>query len=390
MSSNLSIRFIHPEANDRGREPLEEVLAHGSHKLAFACAFMTDAGYAIISPYLVDRINKPGSFSVISIQDPTSYKALKDMFSKYPDNSYVHLGTIFDHYEVGNYFGLMHSKLFLASDGTTTKVFCGSHNLTASALLGFNMEAATLIEGPADDPFFKDVEAHLEDCKSKSSNTLPEPADLDKRIIIEVEVDDPFKFINDMERGHFIKFLPKGTKDQPKLKPSSKFTILLFKKGTLKQGKPAPIADAYINGITTAQNLGRKNPLQGVDATFSSIKFTITETQADIFDLEEGNVGAEDAQSAVLKPTKWGTCDHLYLQRMPDREIDVKNLIGSIISNAKNGLPVDSIDKFMRAPEPTIDEDIKTYFKENPSIIDSLLSRKRYWISRWKHNIRDY
>jgi hypothetical protein len=26
MSSNLSIRFIHPDANGRGREPLEELL----------------------------------------------------------------------------------------------------------------------------------------------------------------------------------------------------------------------------------------------------------------------------------------------------------------------------------------------------------------------------
>jgi hypothetical protein len=43
MSSNLNIRFIHPDANGRGREPLEEVLAHGTQKLAFACAFMTDA-----------------------------------------------------------------------------------------------------------------------------------------------------------------------------------------------------------------------------------------------------------------------------------------------------------------------------------------------------------
>jgi len=389
MSSNLRIRFIHPNANGRGREPLEEVLAHGSKKLAFACAFITDAGYAIISPYLVNRINKPGSFGVISIQDPTSYKALKDMFLKYPKNTYVHLGTIFDHYEVGNYFGLMHSKLFLGSDGITTKVFCGSHNLTASALLGFNMEAATLTEGPANDPFFIEVEAHLEDCKSKSSDTLPEPADLDNRLIIEVEVDDPLEFIQQLKRGYFIKFLPKGTKDQPKLKPTSKFTICLFKKGTLKPNEPAPFADACINGITTAQNLGRKNPLQGVDASFSSIKFTITETQEDIFELCNGNTGAEDALSAVLKPTKWGPCDHVYFQRKPNREIDIKNLLDSIIRNAKNDLNSDSDFQIKRAPEPAIDEDLKIYFKENPSVIDSLLSRRRYWISRWKRKSKD-
>jgi len=33
MSSNLSIRFIHPDANGRGREPLEEVLAHKEKKV---------------------------------------------------------------------------------------------------------------------------------------------------------------------------------------------------------------------------------------------------------------------------------------------------------------------------------------------------------------------
>ena len=32
MSSNLSVRFIHPDSNGRG--PLEEVRAHGTHKLA--------------------------------------------------------------------------------------------------------------------------------------------------------------------------------------------------------------------------------------------------------------------------------------------------------------------------------------------------------------------
>jgi len=383
MSSNLSIRFIHPDANGRGREPLEEVLALGSQKLAFACAFMTDAGYAIISPYLVDRINKPGSFGVISIQQPTSYDALEDMFLKYPDNSYVHLGTIFDHYEVGNYVGLMHSKLFLASDGTTTKVFCGSHNLTASALLGFNMEAATLIEGPSNDPFFRDVEAHLEDCKSKSSNILPEQNNSqDSRIIIEIEVDDPIAFIENMKRRHFIKFLPKGTKDQPKLTPNFKFTILLFYRGTLKQDKPAPIAIAYINGTTTALNLGRKSPQQGVDADFSNIHHTITEPTAGIFQMNDGKVGAEDALSAVLKPTSWGTGDCIYLQRKPDSETEVKeaaDLISDGVDNTEN--------QISRTTEPTIDEDLIIFLKRRPSIIDSLLSKKRYWISRWKRNI---
>ena len=390
MSSNLKIRFIHPNANGRGREPLEEVLAHGSKKLAFACAFMTDAGYAIISPYLVDRINKPGSFGVISIQQPTSYVALKDMFSKYPENTYSHLGTIFNHFEVGNYIGLMHSKLFFASDGKTAKVFCGSHNLTGSALQGFNIEAAILIEGPSDDPFFADVEAHLEDCKSKSTNILPKRNNSQKdRLIIEIEVEDPLGFINQIRTTSFIKFLPHGTKDQPELTPDAIFTILLFKNGRLKKNEPAPLADAFINGTTTGLNLGKNSPQQGVDAEFSNIGFTITEPTLGIFEMNKGNVGTEDALSAVLKTTKTGIGDCMYLKRKPETETEVIAVIKDIIVKGQNSLVSDSNNKITRTPEPKIDQDLKLFFKQRPSVIDTLLSRERYWISRWKRKIKD-
>ena len=386
MSSNLSIRFIHPDANGRGREPLEEVLAHGTHKLAFACAFMTDAGYAIVSPYL-HQINKPGSFGVISIQQPTSYNALKDMFKNYPSSSYVHLGTIYDHFEVGNYVGLMHSKLFLASDGTTTKVFCGSHNLTANALLGFNIEAATLIEGPSDHPFFSDVSAHLDDCKSKSSKTLPKRDNSQgRRLIIEIEVDDPKAFIKKMEKRHFMKFSPKGTKDQPDLTPGFQFTVLLFKPGTLRPDQPAPRADGYINGTTTSLNLGPDSPEQGVEADFDGIHHTIHEPKSGVFVIEDGNLAHEDALSAALKPTTWGLGGGLYLQRKPANEAEIV-----MADNAANDLDDSGqgvFDMVKRPDEPTIDKDMKSFLKKRAGVIDSLLSRKRYWISRWKRRIR--
>lgn len=387
MSSNLNIRFIHPDANHKGREPLAEVLAHGSKKLAFACAFMTDAGYKIITPYL-HYINKHGSFGVISIQQPTSYKALKNMFESYPNNTYVHLGTIFQYYETANSSGLMHSKLFLASDGKTTKVFCGSHNLTGSALQGLNMEAATLIEGPSDHLFFKDVEVHLEDCKSKSSKSLPKREGSESRIIIEIEVDDALNFISKIRRGQFIKFLPQGTKDQPKLTPTYKFTILLFKIGTLKPDQPSPLADAYINGTTTALNLGKRNPLQGVDASFSDIHYTITESTPGIFEINQGNLGAEDALSAVFKTTLSDAGSYIYLVEKPNSEDEVLQVTKAINVKLDKKFTESTGYEIKRAPEPKIDDDIRAYFKETPSVIDSLLSRKRYWISRWKRNIR--
>lgn len=388
MSSNLSIRFIHPDANDRGRESLEEVLAHGTEKLAFACAFMTDAGYEIISPHLA-LIDKPGSFAVVSIQQPTSRKALEDLFVKHPGNTFVHLGTIFDYFEAGSYVGLMHSKLFLASDGKTTKVFCGSHNLTASALLGFNLEAATIIEGPADDPFFVDVETHLNDCREKSTGILPEPdAAQDKRLIIELEVDDPEDFTNKFTRLHFIKFSPKGTKDQPALTPNFLFTILLFKRGTLYPEKPAPVAIAFINGMVTALNLGPNSPQKGVNAVFDKIHHTITENPPGCFVLTSGNLPTDEPMSAALKPKSWGIGGGIYLLRAPNSEIEV---IASCncIKDIDESMTARNSDHYMRRPkEPEIDDDIKAYFRRRPDIIDSLVSRNRYWISRWKRRIR--
>ena len=47
----------------------------------------------------------------------------------------------------------------------------------------------------------------------------------------------------------------------------------------------------------------------------------------------------------------------------------------------------DSDHQMRRPKEPKIDDDIKAYFKRRPDIIDSLVSRKRYWISRWKRRI---
>ena len=207
--------------------------------------------------------------------------------------------------------------------------------------------------------------------------------------IIEIEVEDPLGFINQIRTKSFIKFLPQGTKDQPELTPDSIFTILLFKNGRLKKNEPAPLADAFINGTTTGLNLGKNSPQQGVDAEFSNIDFTITEPTLGIFEMNKGNVGTEDALSAVLKTTKTGIGDCMYLKRKPETETEVIAVIKDIIIKGQNSLVSDSNNKITRTPEPKIDQDLKLFFKQRPSVIDTLLSRERYWISRWKRKIKD-
>ncbi|WP_159351039.1 phospholipase D family protein [Roseomonas harenae] len=59
---------------------------------------------------------------------------------------------------------MLHSKIyyFEMPDGTAA-AFVGSHNLTGFALRGRNGEAAVLLEGPASDPGFADIRAHIEE-----------------------------------------------------------------------------------------------------------------------------------------------------------------------------------------------------------------------------------
>jgi hypothetical protein len=60
--------------------------------------------------------------------------------------------------------------------------------------------------------------------------------------------------------------------------------------------------------------------------------------------------------------------------------------------NASNDLEDDGqglFDMIKRPAEPIIDKDMKSFLKKRAGVIDSLLSRKRYWISRWKRRIRN-
>ncbi|MFC0389661.1 phospholipase D family protein [Muricoccus vinaceus] len=59
---------------------------------------------------------------------------------------------------------MLHSKIyyFEMPDGTAA-AFVGSHNLTGFALRGRNGEAAVLLEGPASEPSFADIRAHIEE-----------------------------------------------------------------------------------------------------------------------------------------------------------------------------------------------------------------------------------
>ena len=104
--------------------------------------------------------------------------------------------------------------------------------------------------------------------------------------------------------------------------------------------------------------------------------------------MNEGNLPEQDALSAVLKPQSWGVGAGIYLKRKPDSESHAK-LAGAALQKLTTPDTTEApIHSVRRTREPKIDEDMKPFLKERPDIIESLLSRKRYWISRWKRRIR--
>jgi len=391
MSTDLNITLVDAEPYYSARRKLCEVLDHGTKKLAFACAFLTEPGLASIIRH-TRNLELPDSFAVFSFEEPTSPQSLAKLFKKYPQNIYVHYGTYLREYEPQFPRGIMHSKLFFASDGVTAKVWCGSHNLTGNALHRKNIEAATLVEGPCDHPYFKDVEKHLEGCKKRAKNELRERISGTDVVtfVVEMEHDDIDGLLSSLKKDTFIKFKPLGDKDQPKLQPNRDYAIRLYKPGKLKAGAPASKAYATIRGKITALNLNKKNPARGTKAKFAKITHTVIETNEDRFEIVPGNVKISTMVDAVLRISDFGKEKKLYLSRAPrtDREV---NCCLDICENVTNeGKDTDELihEYLMEIDDSRADSDVSGYFKTRTDADFILIGKGRFWTSKWSTRLK--
>lgn len=391
MSNELNVTLIDAQPYFSARKKLCEVLDHGTKKLAFACAFLTEPGLASIIRH-TRNLELPDSFAVFSFEEPSSPQSLAKIFKKYPQNIYVHYGTYLREYEPQFPRGIMHSKLFFASDGVTAKVWCGSHNLTGNALHKKNIEAATLIEGPCDHPYFKDVETHLDGCKHRARNELrPRISGTDAvTFVVEMEYDDIDGLLGALKKDTFIKFKPQGTKDQPRLQPNRDYVIRLYKPGRLKAGAPASKAYATIRGKITALNLNKKNPARGTKAKFAKITHTVVETRDDRFEIVPGNFKKSTMVDAVLRISEFGKEKKLYLSRSPRTSREV-NCCLSICTDATNDGP-DKNDlirqSLMDIDESRADSDVSAYFKTRTDADFILIGKGRFWTSKWSTRLK--
>ena len=391
MSNELNVTLIDAQPYFSARKKLCEVLDHGTKKLAFACAFLTEPGLASIIKR-TQNLELPESFAVFSFEEPTSHQSLAKLFKKYPQNIYVHYGTYLREYEPQFPRGIMHSKLFFASDGVTTKVWCGSHNLTGNALHSKNIEAATLVEGPCDHPYFKDVEEHLEGCKTRARNELRERISGTDTVtfVVEMEHDDIDGLLKSLKKDTFIKFKPQGTKDQPRLQPNRDYAIRLYKPGKLKAGVPASKAYATIRGKITALNLNKKNPAKGTKAKFAKITHTVVETRDDRFEIVPGNFKKSTMVDAVLRISDFGKEKKLFLSRSPrtNREVDCCLDICSDSIEAKQDKDELTRESLMDIDESRADSDVSAYFKTRTDADFILIGKGRFWTSKWSTKLK--
>ncbi len=379
-TQDLQVTFIHGNPKQRARPDLERVLRHGTKRLCLACCFATKAGLKVLRPFL-KLLDRPGSFAVFSCEYPTDLTVLGKWLESHPGHIFIHYGKHFRRAESFNTRELMHSKLFYASDGVTAKVWCGSHNLTGSALQGRNIEAATIVEGPEHHPYFQAVLAHLEDCRSRAHEEIREEPDGTSAsdYVLELELDDPEEFVKSAVAGKFLQFSPANDRKQDRLTPGMGFFIHLHRRGALKVGKPIPPPAFRIEGRTTGTNLNPNHLVRGTKATFNDIVFTIIEKSDGIHVVETGPKDIDGPISAAIRII--GEVREP-LRLLPAKPSDAAEL--EVMTRLCDTAGIATLDELYTEEESKIDADLADEFKDTRLEARLPYLRKRLWIAKWK------
>ncbi|MDQ3816083.1 MAG: hypothetical protein M3362_00135 [Acidobacteriota bacterium] len=290
----MKISFISRDPRERALIPLSTVLAHGTDQLAIACAFLTAGGAESVKPY-ASLLTNDDSFIVVSAAPPTDMKALATLDKLAPGRVYIHLGALTP-YEKKVGRGLMHSKVFYARNGGNCKAWIGSHNLTASAMLSVNCEAAITVEGPSEDGCFQDILAHLITCRDEAvpfnSYQPPDPPPSEDTLIIHAESSETIP-----APPWFVHLTPADTRLDPVMRLAGNVWLYLYAPGALAPGYPTVAPVAAFSGTITAVNYTQHHPRRGISASWSSADYVIAEDSAGVFHF--GKPG-----SSTLSPTQ--------------------------------------------------------------------------------------
>jgi len=156
-------------------------MAHGTDGVRLAVCFFLKAGFQILQNH-TRALAHPESFVVVSIDFPTDLDSLNDLHHLIPGRVFIHLGWVTPEEKKAGGSALMHSKVCLTRSANVRRLWVGSHNLTASAMGGANIEAALVYDAPNEDSIIADAEQHLRECRDTAEPYDPNRLDEYKQI----------------------------------------------------------------------------------------------------------------------------------------------------------------------------------------------------------------
>jgi hypothetical protein len=261
----MEVHFWHAEPNKSAMTEITQRLEYGADQIAIASAYCTRPGVDFLLRFEKQLHKDNGSFVVVAKDYPTDLCELDRLHQK-TESVYVHLGYR-GHKEKRNNPPLMHSKVFFTRSGDDCWLWTGSHNLTATAMLGLNCEAAVTVKGTWKDSIFKDALAHLEQCRDQATPYDPSMCDekQPKFLLVHAEA----KTNIDVPSWVHVCF-PDNEHDRI-VKPKIRVVLFLYKPDTLQlKGMPdRERAHSAYEGVITGSGLAEHNPdLEGRTANY--------------------------------------------------------------------------------------------------------------------------
>lgn len=172
----MNVQFHNRNGHADATVALNDLLQSGTVDVRAAVCFITLPGAVFLRRHAA-RLSQNDGFFVASIDPPTNLDAMLALHRAAPGRIYIHLGgTTPEEVRAGR--SLMHSKVLLATDNGSCRLWVGSHNMTANAILGGNIEAGLEVTAASDDQIVRDALQHLETCRATAE--LCDPSQMER------------------------------------------------------------------------------------------------------------------------------------------------------------------------------------------------------------------
>lgn len=175
-----TIDFALPNPRQSPVDELRRLLGEHDGPVDLCVAYVRKSGFELIQDLVRSRLKHPRSRFVASVDYPTDLDLIAALHSELGSSIRLHLGHA-SPMEIGlsgsRFRPKMHSKIFVSHGDDHFSAWVGSHNLTAYALAGTNIEAGTCVRGLRTDDYFGRLSLFLEATFAEAEEYDPDRRD---------------------------------------------------------------------------------------------------------------------------------------------------------------------------------------------------------------------